>query len=441
MRSILRVLAILFVTCVPSDAQTGLTGTWRVQSTPPFEVVLRVNGTRLTGRVSQCAMNVSAEIFDGAANGNTVTFKCTSADGDRTVTFTGIGSGDEMGLTWTLEVRAGGSRTDRNAGPVDLFAPSAPTRLTARRVPDGRLAADADRVRGMEFAGAVNLVKQDLKGEAMLFLPQGVRRVRAVLVVNRWGLGLSVYDDPEWRRLAETLEVGILRVHIRYLSEPNASLIGAGQIPSQGAADSFLMLLRRLAEDSGHQELTTAPLLFWGHSSGGGTFGLPVSLSHRTAGFVRYHSGGQTDAEASSLGRPSRTSLNQIPALILVGAKDDGDQGERRWRQSEAEWRSRRSVGAPWTFAVEPEATHGDQRDLTKANALVIPWIAGVLRQRLSPDGLALRVVRDDSAWLGSNRTGEVSPSDAFQGSKADASWLPDEATARGWRIVIGATK
>ena len=114
----------------------------------------------------------------------------------------------------------------------------------------------------MEFAAAVNLVKQDLKGEGMLFLPQGVSRVRAVLVVIGYGLGFSVYDDPEWRRLAEALEVGVLRAHVRYISEPNASLIGPGRIPRQGAADSLLLLLRRLAEESGHQELTTAPRCF-----------------------------------------------------------------------------------------------------------------------------------------------------------------------------------
>jgi hypothetical protein len=130
-----------------------------------------------------------------------------------------------------------------------------------------------------------------------------------------------------------------------------------------------------------------------------------------------------------------------MPALILIGGKDGGEQGERRWQTSETDWRNRRFVGAPWTFAVEPDATHGDPKDLSTANALVLPWIAAVLRQRLSADGASLRVVTDGSAWMGNNRTGAVAPYPAFAGSKAEASWLPDEPSARGWRIVIGATK
>jgi hypothetical protein len=68
----------------------------------------------------------------------------------------------------------------------------------------------------------------------------------------------------------------------------------------------------------------------------------------------------------------------------------------------------------------------------------MIPWITAVLRLRLSPDGKTLRAVADGSAWLGNNRTGEIVPYGTFTESKAEASWLPDEATARGWQVVLG---
>jgi hypothetical protein len=67
----------------------------------------------------------------------------------------------------------------------------------------------------------------------------------------------------------------------------------------------------------------------------------------------------------------------------------------------------------------------------------MIPWMAAVIRLRVSPDGNALRTITDGTALLGNNKTGEFAPYGAFSGSKAEASWLPDEQTARGWRAVL----
>ena len=59
--------------------------------------------------------------------------------------------------------------------------------------------------------------------------------------------------------------------------------------------------------------------------------------------------------------------------------------------------------------------THGDERALTNANGLIIPWITAVLRQRLPLNGATLRRVTDGSAWLGNNQTGEVRHSARFR--------------------------
>lgn len=79
--------------------------------------------------------------------------------------------------------------------------------------------------------------------------------------------------------------------------------------------------------------------------------------------------------------------------------------------------------------------------DLVQANALVIPWIAAVVGQRLSNDGPSLRAVTEGAGWLGDARTKDVAPYSLFAGSKPDANWLPDEATARGWRTLAGVAK
>jgi hypothetical protein len=136
--------------------------------------------------------------------------------------------------------------------------------------------------------------------------------------------------------------------------------------------------------------------------------------------------------------------VSKIPALFMVGGKDP-NAGDASVPNSTSLaggagnlWRSGRAVGAPWTFAVEPDATHGDPKDLEKANDLMIPWITAIIRQRLSQDGKTLRVVTEGSGLMGNNRTGEFAPYGAFPGSKLEASWLPDQASARGWQTVLG---
>lgn len=412
-------LAILFATCAPTSAQTGPTGTWRAEGPAfPWEVVLRVDGPRLTGLVGQCAPRI-AEISDGRIEGNTITFTCKRIDNIGTVVLTGRINGDEIAFTWKLHLGKGGALPP---AANQMFGPSTPPRFTAKRVPDGDLARLADQVGGVEFSATVNLLPKNMRVIGTLFLPHRVSRVRAVIVVVRWGNGSLFYPDQEVRRLAETTDSVLLLTDFATIRTP------IDQIPrGPDGADGLLMLLRRLAQESGHQELTDAPLLFWGHSAGGGGV-FAEALPQRTIAFVAYRTPG---------GGANLKVLGQIPALFLVGGKDTTVLRA----PIENRWTSGRSLGAPWTFSLDPDADHGSEESLRKANALVIPWIASVLRQRLSPAGGPLRVVTDGSAWLGNNMTGEAAPHGAFPGSKLDASWLPDEPSARGWRAVLGAAK
>jgi hypothetical protein len=189
------------------------------------------------------------------------------------------------------------------------------------------------------------------------------------------------------------------------------------------------MLLQRLAQESGHPELADAPLLFWAHSAAGG-FEPTFALAHpdRTIGFIQYHSGSGATAVPKA--------LSEIPGLILKGGKDTSVAGN-----AEDFANSGRAVGAPWTFSLDPDATHGDMEYLNKANDLMIPWVTAVVRQRVGSDGSALRGVPDNAAWLGDNRTGEAAPYTNFTGAKATASWLPDEASARAWQALRAVGK
>jgi hypothetical protein len=170
-------------------------------------------------------------------------------------------------------------------------------------------------------------------------------------------------------------------------------------------------------------------LLLWGGSAGA-SFGTTFAelYPERTVTFIRYH------AHLRGLS-PNMRVLKDIPALLIAGAKDETAGTE----DAETLWKNGRSAGAPWTFAIEPGATHRDKQILVSSQELIIPWIAAVLRQRLQPGSMRLRPVTEDSGWLGNNHSAEVAPYATFP--KGQASWLPDEVTARGWRTVLGTAK
>lgn len=267
--------------------------------------------------------------------------------------------------------------------------------------------------------------------EATLLLPDTAAPVRGVIAVLRWGAGTWVYDDPAWRQLANELQCGLLQLVLSNRGGPPEPLElpvaeQANRNAPFGGAEALLKMLDEFARQSGRSELRHAKLLLWGHSAAG-SFGPTFAAMHpeRTIGFVRYHS--------HSRGLPlDLKTIARIPGLIFAGEKDTTAGVE----DSEHLWKSGRALQAPWTFAVAPGAPHGSPEAVKKANDLAIPWIRSVITQRLPYDTAVLRSVDDASAWLASSTS--VAPAGSFHGPKAESSWLPDEASARGWRVVTG---
>jgi dienelactone hydrolase len=352
-----------------------------------------------------------------------------------------------------------------------------------------RLAAaqrPAELMAGSEFVAGANLSEKNIKADGTIFVPDDVRRVRAVIVlVESWpGSDRGIYDatgrrlgeadisrlarpggrgfrdprdntdggdlavgrfrDQAWRGLSQTCECALLHLRLGVI-RPEASagvavngvLIRSGvsnrvvRTAAEGGADALLLILQRLGEDSAHKELDDAPLLLWGWSAPA-NFATTFAELHpeHTVAVVRYH------GHLRGLS-PNVKTLRNIPALLIAGGKDEQAGTE----DAETLWKSGRSAGAPWTFAIEPDATHGSVEHFVSSHRLIIPWIAAVLAQRLEPGGTRLRPVTDASGWLGYNHTTEVAAHRAFARPKQEASWLPDEITARGWQAVLAGAK
>jgi dienelactone hydrolase len=333
----------------------------------------------------------------------------------------------------------------------------------------GRVTAvppEIDLVPGAEFATGANLTARNVKADATMFVPDAARRVRVVIVVvESWpGAERGAYDlttgrrlpeerpitsdlavgrfrDDAWRRLSQSCECALLHLRLGTIRpEADVEIVSNGvrirsgvsnrvvRTASEGGAEALLKILQRLGDESSHQELKDAPLLLWGWSAAA-SFGTTFAelYPQRSVGFIRYH----THLRGLS---PDLKVLKTIPALLIAGGNDElAGTGD-----AEALWTRARSAGAPWTFAIEPGATHGSEKTFVSSHALMLPWIAAVVRQRVEPADTRLRAITEERAWLGKNHSAEVVPFAAFSGPREGTSWLPDEATARGWQTVVG---
>jgi pimeloyl-ACP methyl ester carboxylesterase len=421
MRIIAFALAVFAVTSSGVAAQSSFEGTWQSPSPPGWTFTLtdivRGMGTALRARVSGCPTPPSVAVFELRVSNDVITFKCRRADGT-VMAFTGRPTGDTIAFISAAEEQSGSVAAAVSTAPSLPF----PGTLTVTRTGDAQVIAASD-LKLSEFAAAVNRPDLDLKGEAVIAIADNLKELRGVLIVVGWGMGFTVYDDEQWQHLAADLQFGVVRIAIRHIRQPNASSIGPGRIP-ESADDVLVMLLRELSEQSKHPELASAPFVLWGHSAAGGLISrLAARLPQRTVGVVRYHNNG---AAVGNL-----QILRQIPTLILVGGRDPGNRGA-----AEIDWTAARSAGAPWTFGVEPQATHENGADLREAHPLFQSWLTAVVQQRIATKGQPLRSL-DDSTWLGNTRTGDVAQANTFSGDRKAASWLPDETTAVRWKEVV----
>jgi len=334
-------------------------------------------------------------------------------------------------------------------------------------------------VPGAEFSAGANLIEKNVKAQGTIFLPDEAKVVRAVIVlIESWpGAERGLYDatgrklddaeaarrmgsdnspvpepdlavgrfrDQAWRGLARTCECALLQLRLGTIRpEVSGGLARDGVVirsgisnrvirtAGEGGGDALFSILEQLAEDSAHKELKHAHLLLWGWSA---TASFATTFAElypeRAVAFIRYH----THLRGLS---PDLTVLKNIPGLFIAGGKDELAGTE----DAEIFWKRGRSARAPWTFAIEPRATHASEEAVVTSHQLILPWIAAVVRLRTASPGEPLRPLSDDGAWLGNQRTADAALHETFLGTQNAASWLPDESTARGWQAVVRAAK
>jgi pimeloyl-ACP methyl ester carboxylesterase len=276
-----------------------------------------------------------------------------------------------------------------------------------------------------EFKAALDAPVKSASVSGFILFPPGQKRVESVIVtVARAMSPPREYSDARWHGMAERVNAAFLFLSLQQPLGENIPV--ADQVvrnAAAGGADGLVALLNRFAADSGHDELRTVPLFFFGGSAGG-SFGTTFAMLHpsRTIGLVRYNS--------HSRGLPIDVErIRTIPALLLAG----GDDQVAGTEDAEKLWRQGRALEAPWTFGVQPGQGH--LAGLELATAFILSWIEGVMHHRLA--GGKLREIDPANTWRADNRTSRIDPGRALTADLPHTSWLPDEKTAKLWQEVV----
>ncbi len=135
------IIACIGLTCAKSNKD--ITGAWQASDVAfaPWTFNLKADGDKVTGTVSQgqnegasygnmmTLLTEPTAIYDGAISGNNVSFKCDVSGGGRTISFSGVMTGDTIAFTRSVKVQPGA-----DPGMDGIYGASGATNFTAQRV-------------------------------------------------------------------------------------------------------------------------------------------------------------------------------------------------------------------------------------------------------------------------------------------------------------------
>ena len=124
--------ALMLLIALQTGAQTDIAGKWQTAGVPngPWLIELQTSGSKVTGTIREGgAEGMPIPIYFGSIEGNAVTFRANSPDGDRIITFSGKITRAEIGFARLVEVRPGGVR-----GDAGIFGGNAVLNFSARRM-------------------------------------------------------------------------------------------------------------------------------------------------------------------------------------------------------------------------------------------------------------------------------------------------------------------
>lgn len=265
-------------------------------------------------------------------------------------------------------------------------------------------------------------------------IPEDTQVVRTLFAINMRGAGRHLFHDDEgWLAMARRTCSAMLYCEFE-----------AGEIRDNGYGASMLKACDQFAEELDRPELKHAPFILWGHSMGGRV--AQDFARYRPSRVLAFHIALRAFPSSAEFMREEPEAM-KIPALYLVGEHDSTPP------DMHAHFVQSRSHGAPraWILlkgqghwprgmSFEEDKTTAEDWRTWSANDIVIPWTEAMIDLRLpdnadprkAPVTLLDPVV--EKGWLGNAETGQVARHPGFRGDKSQASWFPNEETARTWK-------
>lgn len=258
-----------------------------------------------------------------------------------------------------------------------------------------------------------------------IFVPRSDKPLRGALVLQHGcGMersGITRPYDLQYRAFAEKWNLAIVE----------AALHGdchQWHDPSSGSAEALFDVLALAADKAERPELTNAPLLLWGHSSGGHwTLGMLRDYPERIIAVVCYSAAWDPqwdyDAEAA-----------KVPVLLRHAGTNDGDAAIRCQETAEHTCAKLRSMGGAACVACNADQNH----NFSHIRYMAIPFYEAVLSQRLpAKPSSRLRDLDRRKTWLGDPVTMELFKETGCPGDREKMYRFPDERTARNWKEFV----
>ena len=233
------------------------------------------------------------------------------------------------------------------------------------------------------------------------------------------GDGRGMTNEAAWQDLARPYRLGLVASFLKGKDY---------QRPERGTGQTLHDALTHFADQSGHPEVATVPLLLWGISAGGQfDYNYVLWKPEQVMAFV-VNKGGYYNQEAPD------SRARSVPGLFFLGLTD----ADYRIKGVTAIWTEGRKGGALWALAAQPNSGH----EFSKTGPLARVFFEAVLKARLNddsaaPDGPPMKSMQENPAWLGNLTTHEIHDDSNDTDLDHSAAWLPDEATAQAWKIFV----
>lgn len=272
------------------------------------------------------------------------------------------------------------------------------------------------------FQIALPIEKEKGETTAFLWIPPKADQVRGILHTGTTLAEKQLVQDPHIRQVCEEQELAI--VHLTS---------GLESVDTQE-------LLDKLAEKSGYQELSIAPLFFVGHSAGGPQArNKAIEFADRCFGLMLYRGGTPADGKPVPAGIPSIVMMGQYDEFFGMMRDEQGKESWQRVVEVVAKYRAAEENNLV-SLAVEPGAGHftWSQRN-SKVFAL---FLAKAAEARIpekwdinSDSPPKLKSIDPKSGWLTDldihkDETHAPAKYDDYKGDKTRASWHFDKELA-----------